>query len=68
MKNRAEVRDLSAALSLDVEYRGEFSYEGLKLARAAGTPVHKLLRERLVRRWIEESKGAPTLRFFFKNG
>jgi hypothetical protein len=55
-------------LRLHVQCRCEFSYEGLKLSRAAGTPLDKLLRERLVRRWIEEGKGAPTLRFFFENG
>jgi hypothetical protein len=55
-------------LRLHVQCRCEFSYEGLKLSRAAGTPLDKLLRERLIRRWIEKSKGTPTLRFFFENG
>jgi hypothetical protein len=55
-------------LRLHVQCCCEFSYEGLKLSRAAGTPLDKLLRERLVRRWIEKSKGTPTLRFLFKNG
>jgi len=66
-KTRAAALGCFPMLCLHIEYYCEFSNERLELMRAAGTPVDKLLRERLVRRRIEESNGAPTLRFLLKN-
>ena len=51
----------SAVLGLHIEYCCQFFYERPELVRTAGAPLNKLLRERLVRRRIEESNGAPNL-------
>src|SRR5207248_8944350 len=57
------------ALRFHLEHRCKFSYERLKLPRAARTPLSKVLRERLIGMCgeAEKSQGSPAARFFFKN-
>ena len=76
-KRPTPLRSVTSALSISplqalcfhLEHRCKFSYEGLKLPRAARTPLSKVLRERLARMCgaAEKSQGSPAARFFFKN-
>src|SRR5262249_49250732 len=57
------------ALRFHLEHGCKFSYKGLKLPRAARTPLSKVLRERLAGMCgaAEKSQGSPAARLFFKN-